>query len=341
MSDPAEERRGVPVGDALEVRLVATDFDRPVGLLREQLSEDRPYSLVELSQRAGLSVVTTRRIIFARGLDRTVFGERDVEYLRKISKLLAFLPEDVVIRATRVRTRALFQVMTSDLVLARRHLLSPLIASGATDDELMEVLADANDLVMPTIALLLGEDYLAGMEDLLDNTAVQAASNAHDAVMVLSVGFVDLVGYTSLSTRIDPEGLDGVLGEFEDHVHAIVEATPHVTIAKFIGDAAMLIGSEVNPVAQAVYEIVSSSRADLAAAVRRGAVTTGPIVAREGDYFGTPVNMAARLTDLARGGSVLTDLETAEQLTGFHQKKLGASRLRGLGDVRPVLLTRP
>ena len=69
----------------------------------------------------------------------------------------------------------------------------------------------------------------------------------------------------------------------------------------------------------------------------RGGMAHGATLVREGDYFGPPVNLAARLTDLARPWSVLADEALMDELEDdFDVKRILPTRIRGIGLRRPL-----
>jgi adenylate cyclase len=58
------------------------------------------------------------------------------------------------------------------------------------------------------------------------------------------------------------------------------------------------------------------------------------VLARGGDYFGLPVNLASRLVDRADSGAVAVDEHLKDALTdGFTLEPMGSQRLKGLGTV--------
>jgi predicted ATPase/class 3 adenylate cyclase len=68
--------------------------------------------------------------------------------------------------------------------------------------------------------------------------------------------------------------------------------------------------------------------------VRMG-VHTGEADERDGDYFGPPLNRAARLMSAAHGGQILVSATTAEMLwsvTGIELRDLGSLELRGVSE---------
>ena len=65
----------------------------------------------------------------------------------------------------------------------------------------------------------------------------------------------------------------------------------------------------------------------------RGAVATGDVVARSGDYSGSVVNLAARASKVARPSTVLIDAATRDVLPrGFVARDTGAHKLKGFAS---------
>ena len=68
-----------------------------------------------------------------------------------------------------------------------------------------------------------------------------------------------------------------------------------------------------------------------------GGIASGLVVARNGDYFGPPANLAARLTEVSEPGEILCDAATAAML-GNQAVPAGSRILRGFDAARPVYL---
>ena len=85
-------------------------------------------------------------------------------------------------------------------------------------------------------------------------------------------------------------------------------------------------------------DIVEQIGADPALPDVHVGLATGPIITRLGDVFGAPVNLASRLTGVARRNRVICDIATAEALRdvdGYSQRPLTERALRGFGMVHP------
>ena len=118
----------------------------------------------------------------------------------------------------------------------------------------------------------------------------------------MAIGFVDLVGFTSLSLEADPGDLRAMVQEFE--AIAVGSASRHEGfVVKFIGDAVMF-GA---PTAMAAAIITISIIDELAdpSLTLHGGLAMGQVIARGGDYFGPVVNLAARAATQAVPDEVL------------------------------------
>jgi adenylate cyclase len=110
-----------------------------------------------------------------------------------------------------------------------------------------------------------------------------------------------------------------------------------VRLVKTIGDAAMLASAEPEPLLSASLRLIDAAEAEGPdfPQLRAGAAL-GPALPRAGDWFGRPVNLASRITSVARPGSLLADralYEAAE--TTYSWSFAGERRLKGIrGPVR-------
>ncbi|WP_279105227.1 adenylate/guanylate cyclase domain-containing protein [Gordonia paraffinivorans] len=146
----------------------------------------------------------------------------------------------------------------------------------------------------------------------------------------LVVGFADIVGYTSLSRRIDLHDLEELLGSFEDETFGVV-VDHGGRVIKTLGDAVMFTFEDAHAAAEAAIRIHELSDGDRLPPLRVG-LARGPVLQRFGDVFGEPVNIASRLTSSARPGSTLVDDSIAEQIGAddrFYLKSIPTLRVRG------------
>ena len=135
-----------------------------------------------------------------------------------------------------------------------------------------------------------------------DSSAERAARRSP-----LAVGFVDIVGYTSRSKQLDEAELVGWLEHFEDATTGLV-VDHGGRIIKTIGDEVLFVADRAGDAAEVALLLTErgADEDDEFPAVRAG-IAYGDVVSRLGDVFGPTVNIAARLTSVARPGSVLVD----------------------------------
>ncbi|HEX8054884.1 MAG TPA: adenylate/guanylate cyclase domain-containing protein [Thermoleophilaceae bacterium] len=166
----------------------------------------------------------------------------------------------------------------------------------------------------------------------------ELATGRLDGTEEVAVCFADLVGFTRLGEEIPPEDLSRVAGRLTDLAGDV--ARPPVRLVKTIGDAAMLVGRETDAVVEVALELVerAAEAGDEFPALRSG-IARGPALERAGDWYGSPVNTASRVTGVARPGSVLCTADAREAAgDGFRWSPAGRRKLKGVGE--PVRLFR-
>ena len=178
-------------------------------------------------------------------------------------------------------------------------------ASGLTDEELALELTE--DVDWQTLARLI--DYALRLQTRAALWRKLAAQDSGDELGApLSVGFVDLVGYTALSQTLEPAQLAQLIARFEALTYdTVVERGGRVV--KMIGDEVMYVADDVESAAMIALGLVDAVASDETLPGARAGLATGAVVAREGDYFGPTVNLAARLVGMARNEAVLTSGE--------------------------------
>src|SRR5206468_3436811 len=148
-----------------------------------------------------------------------------------------------------------------------------------------------------------------------------------DAVEV-AVCFADLVGFTRLGGEVEDEQLGSVAGKFAELATELAE--PPVRLIKTIGDAAMLVSPEPGPLVAAGLGLIDAVE-DAELPRLRAGVAHGPALLRAGDYYGNTVNLASRVTGIARPGSMLgTEQVRDAALEEFDWSFAGRHRLKGV-----------
>jgi adenylate cyclase len=138
------------------------------------------------------------------------------------------------------------------------------------------------------------------------------------------------VDFTRLGQTLDFEQLATLttrLGEL-----AREHARPPVTLVKMIGDAAMLVSPDNDALLEAALELVDASeREGRDFPALRAGLARGDAVGRGGDWYGHPVNVASRVTDMAYPASVLCEESVHDAAEGDYRfSYAGSHRLKGL-----------
>ena len=146
--------------------------------------------------------------------------------------------------------------------------------------------------------------------------------------------FADLVGFTALSIEQGDEEAADIATRFQREVRELA-ARHGATVVKSLGDGAMVRAHDAGDAVRLGLELANGL--DGLPPVRVG-VNTGPAVERDGDFFGSTVNLAARLSQAARGGEVLLTEATraAARKRGTRLEERGARTFRNARD--PVVV---
>ncbi len=324
-------------GVELEVLRRAVEADR-LALLPSEIAlgvrTDR-FTPAEIADDAGLEVEYVQRLIAALGFpkpdpDQRTFGPDDRRAALRLRQFRdAGLDIDNLLAATR-------QVGSSAAHIAQAH--SEIVANEIIDPDLDEFTAAINLRTAAQELLPLAEEAVswalrAHFLELLSNDIIAASKPGWFGVgreTEISVCFADLVGFTRLGERSGLERI-GTVAKLLEKV-AIEVTNPEVRLVKLIGDAAMLVsedGAALLDAALRFIEIGKEAGEDLPAL--RVGVARGLAIPRAGDWFGQPVNLASRITEAARPGSVLAEAAAVEAAgDGFRYSRAGEHKFKGL-----------
>ncbi|BBZ16087.1 adenylate/guanylate cyclase domain-containing protein [Mycolicibacterium gadium] len=133
------------------------------------------------------------------------------------------------------------------------------------------------------------------------------------ASVTCGVGFADLTGFTQLTQVMDPTELLDLLMEFGGSVSDIVH-TDGGRVVKFIGDEVMWVTSTPELLVKVAIDLVEHPRARETGLKVRAGLGYGSVLGIYGDYFGNPVNLAARLVAAAAPGQILASSDVRDQL---------------------------
>jgi adenylate cyclase len=323
-------------GVSLEELHRAVEDGRLVLLPVEQvLAEEQKYTATEVAREAGVDrevFLAQRR---AAGLPtpaprERAFTDSDVEAARRLGNALELgIPRDPLLEGARAFGRAASEAAAATRRLAGEAFVRP----GDTELDVGLRIAEAARTLHPQTVELIQYLYDAHLREQLRNDVIATAELAAgriEGTRAVTVCFADLVGFTTLGEQVAAEDLSEIAARFGTLAAELAE--PPVSLIKMIGDAAMLVSPEPKPLLEVALRLVESGRPQKNGLPElRAGVAVGEALNRFGDWYGSPVNLASRVTTIARPSSVLATEEVyraaREQFAWSHA---GEWRIKGL-----------
>jgi class 3 adenylate cyclase len=273
------------------------------------------HSLRSAAQSIGRPLADVEHAWAALGLtvadvDQVALSEADVEALRTWSELSAVVGEVTSLGVLRVLGASMARFAEAVSSAIRGGV--PAIQLNYTADELSTAKAYAGvTSFIPRVSQLIEavhRQHLESARMYFEDVLRDTSPTVH-----CGVGFVDLSGFTSLTQLMTPEELSGLLTEFSSTVSEVVHRDGGRVI-KFIGDAVMWVSPTAAQLAMAAADLVNHPKARDSGLQVRAGLAYGPMLALDGDYYGNPVNLAARLVAAAEPGEILLSDELHSEL---------------------------
>jgi len=323
---------GVPLEELREAveggRLVLLPVERAIA------GDGERYTPREVADLSGVELDLLQRTTAAVGIpypdpdERSLTGA-DLEQARRIKAFRdAGLPEEGIVQVARTVGMATARIAEANRELVVRTLMQP----GDTERDLALRFATAAEYMLPVFEPTLNYAFRAHMLEQIRRDVIGAADLAAGELGAgpeTAVCFADLVGFTKLGEQVETEELGLIAGRLDELATAVAE--PPVRLVKLIGDAAMLVSTDAAAMVEAALRMVESADAEGDEFPRlRAGIAHGSVHVQAGDYYGRPVNLASRLTAIAKPGSVLID-GAARDAAGdrFEYSYAGEKRLKG------------
>ena len=308
---------------------------------RRILGDDGTYvSARETSAKTGIDLDLLQRIQRAMGLPRVDDPDAAV-YLRADAEAAAFAQKFIELGVDPEQlvqvTRMLAEGLSRAAEVMRYAALASILDPTATE---LDIAKNSEALLReaaPVLGPMIQEMLRLQLRHLMETEAVTATERAEGqrlpGARLVTIAFADLVGFTRLGEVVPPEDLERLAHRLADLARDV--AVPPVRFIKTIGDEVMLVSSDPVALLDAVMDLVDATDGDGDIPRLRAGVATGMAVSRAGDWFGSPVNLASRVTGAARPGSVLA-AESAREAIGdderFTWSFAGARHLKGIKD---------
>lgn len=319
--------------DTADEHTVSLDLERLI------LDAPRRYTPYQAARAAGVPMELASRFWRAMGFpdigQSKALTEQDVIALRRLAGLVesGLLSEPMAIQVARSTGQTTARLAEWQMDTFLDNLTQP-----------VEPGMSRADVAYPLVELLLPE-----LEQFLvyvwrrqlaavTGRVVQAAEDTEVTSGRLAVGFADLVGFTRLGSQVEVGELSTMAGRLANLATSFTQAP--VRLVKTIGDAAMFVSPEATPLVAVALRLVDAFEAEELPSLRAG-IAFGPALLRAGDYYGNSVNLASRVTGVARPGSVLCTREIRDLAReDFTWSAAGRHKLKGVSGPTPLYRAR-
>jgi adenylate cyclase len=272
--------------------------------------------------------------------DEAVYTAAELESARMIHVARdAGITDEDVLDLLRVLGRGLSQIAETLRTLPLKLVLE----AGISEPELANRYAHAAEALYPLVNPLVESVLTLHLKHATQSTVVSALERSGGQLpgsREVSICFADLVGFTRLGEEVAPDELGRLAVRLEALAGDVAE--PPVRLVKTIGDAAMLASPEPEPLLGAALSLIDAADAEGEEFPQlRAGAAIGQALPRAGDWFGQPVNLASRITSVARPGSLLVERELRESVTeGYRWSFAGERKLKGIRGAVPLFRAR-
>ncbi|MEV5541175.1 adenylate/guanylate cyclase domain-containing protein [Saccharopolyspora shandongensis] len=298
------------------------------------------YTKDEVAAAAGVPVARAEQLWQAMGFahvedDAVVFTDADIAALRSLVELVSaeVIPPELESAVARTLAQTMSRLAEWQVGIFKSLLGEQFAVDVATT-------AQVADVILPVMERM--QDYV-WRRHLAATAARELAERdpgADERVQV--IGFADIVGYTRLIRDFTELELARLIDGFESLAGGVV-AENYGRVVKTVGDEVLFVtdnAAEAAEIALTLNEEIAKT--DLLPPLRIG-LAMGPVLARFGDVYGSTVNIASRLTSVARPASVLVDREVAAALRGRAEYRLisvGPTKVQSFRGLRAWALRR-
>jgi adenylate cyclase len=330
-----------PEGDPAEQTPTREDLERQI------LGEEPSLTVEGIVADGPVSLDTARRLWRALGFPDVggapAFITADGDAMRLLGSLVdaGHLDLDTAVRMTRAVGQTMARLADWQVSTLSDYIESLELAGRGTGSRLGTGLGVLRT-VEPAFEELLRYAWRRHLAAAVTRVEALGATDSDLHTLIVSVGFADLVRFTRLSNGIGEDRIADVVEDFESVCADLVTAGGGRVI-KALGDSILFIAPGPGVAVEIACGLVERMADDETLPDVHVGVATGPVVMRLGDVFGPPVNLASRLTGIARRNRVLSDAATADAVrdTGdYVARPMTARQVRGFGTLQPISIRR-
>jgi adenylate cyclase len=335
------ERDGVPLDElraaVAEGRLALLPLERALAPPGER------FTFAQMAERAELDKEFLAGLTRALGLpipddDEPIFTEPDLTAARTVGRFRsAGIGDEELLEVTRVLGYSLSQIVAALRSMFTQSFFKPGDSEYDVATRWAAAAKELNPLLEEVVQYLLRAQQVAQLRQ-----GVFDLAGLGTGATQISIAFADLAGFTRLGEQVAADQLGSVAGRLT--ALATDRAQPPVRLVKMIGDAAMLVSPEPRPLLEALLDLLErvESEGEEFPPLRAG-VACGEGLSRGGDWFGSPVNLASRITDKTRPGAVVVTSDFKDQVgeDGYNWTRLpGKRKFKGISEEQVLFRVR-
>lgn len=312
-------------------------------LARLILGHELSLTSAEVAEKGGLDHAKGLRLWRALGFPETgdspAYGDPDVAALAAVATALDgdMLDESTVLRMTRglgATMARLADWQVSALIDQIEHD----VEDGKSSTRL-QAAAELARVAAPGFEHLMVYAWRRHLAAAAARVEALGAADAELLSTTMTVGFADLSRFTSLSNALDDDSLGALVENFEARCADVITAH-NGRVIKTLGDAVLFVTEDPRQGTRTALDLVRQIAVRTELPNICVGLATGSVINRLGDVYGPPVNLAARLSHVARSNRVLVDDATAAALGDeFDTRTLPPRPLRGFGNLSPITVS--
>jgi adenylate cyclase len=297
---------------------------------------ERTVSALDIEAAGGLPVHETLAMVAAFGLaqpepDQPAFTPEEARAYVELQRLREFWPPQLALQLSRVYGRQIGRIAQASVQLFRLYVERRLLTVPSGEEPSVEaVQAVLRDL------LPLADPFLVGVhrrwvEHALAQEALTEAEQESGAPLPgateVTLLFCDLKDFTAFTDR---EGDEAAVAAIDRFAETVARERGPFRFMKSLGDGVMLSYGDTGQAVAAGERIIGGMVDGEGTPRVHASVHRGPAIAREGDWFGGAVNLAARLLALAGADELLASSEAVACAPAFKWRRVGNRRVRGV-----------
>jgi adenylate cyclase len=295
------------------------------------------YTLREAADQLGVPVEELTHAWHALGLnapdtDQPVFSQIDVDGLASWAAMKSAVGDEATLTLLRVLGASMARLAEAGSTAIRLGMPDIQMEHSADELTTAKTYRRVGEFI-PRLGVLI--DAVFRHHTVSARTYFEGVVRDTTASVVCGIGFADLTGFTALTQRLTATELSGLLVEFASAVNDVVLADGG-RVVKFIGDEVMWVSSTPEQLAKVALDLVEHPGARDADLQVRAGLGYGSVLAIGGDYFGTAVNLAARLVAAAAPGQILASSDVRDELADWPVTPQEPLLLKGFDTAVPA-----